>query len=110
LAGAMGRFVYTDDLAVVYWLRMDASNAAIAGMDAYDGTNAAGGRLPKGIFPRKRYLKHPTNGRERSIICGDTGAALWTGAEGTVQALFDYGTNASANYTLAGRTGERRRS
>jgi hypothetical protein len=103
----MGKYVYTADDAVAYWTKMDVSNATIAGMVAYDGTNAAGGRLPKGLFPRVRYLRHPTTGRERSIICGDVTAALWTSAAGTVQALFDYGSNASANYTLAGRTGER---
>jgi hypothetical protein len=107
MAGLTGRYVYVADDTTEYWGRFDASNSVIAGMTVYDGTNAAGGRIPKGLFPRKRYLRHPSSGRERSIVCGNTGDSLWTGAVGTVQALFDFGTNASADYTLAGRTGEK---
>jgi len=106
----MTKVVYTDDVGVAYWMRLDASNATLAGATLYDGTNAAGGRLPTGIQPRKRYLRHPTTGRERSFVCPDVTQALWTDAVGVVHATTDFGTLANANYVTAGRTGEVMRS
>ena len=109
MAGAMGKYLYVSDDGNVYWGRFDVSNSAIASMTAYDGTNASDGALPRNVRPRRRYLKHPTSGRERAIICGDSSAGTWTDPVGTVQAMFAYEANASANYTLQGRTGEKMR-
>lgn len=108
MAGAMGSFVYTDDDGNDWKLRMDASNAAISGMAAYDGDPVLED-LPRAKVPRYRLLRNPNNGRYRKIIAGDTSHAFWTSGMGTVQAIFDYYTNASANYTLRGKVGERTR-
>jgi hypothetical protein len=108
MAGLMGTYVYIDDLGVSYKVRVDASNAVITGMAAYDGDPVLAD-LPRSKKMRYRLIKHPANGRYRKLWCGDVADGAWTDGVGTVQAIFDYYTNASANYTLQGRVGEKTR-
>jgi len=108
MAGLMGTVVYVADNGTSYKIRMDASNATIAGMSTYTGDPVLAD-LPRSIHMRYRLIKNPSNGRYRKIWCGAVGDGLWTDAAGTVQAIFDYYTNASANYTMQGRVGEKTR-
>lgn len=105
MAGLMGTVLYIADDATVYKIRMDASNATIAGMATFDPATPHAD-LPRSIKPRYRLLRNPNNGRYRKIVAGDVTDSLWTSAAGTVQALFDYYTNASADYTMQGKVGE----
>jgi hypothetical protein len=108
MAGLMNTVVYGADNGTDYKIRMDGSNATIAGMATYDGDPVLAD-LPRSIQMRYRLIKNPNNGRYRKIWCGNVGDTLWTAAAGTVQAIFDYYTNASADYTMQGRVGEKTR-
>lgn len=104
MAGSMAHIVYNSDNGIAYQMRMDASNAAaVGGEPATDEPD-----LPGHTHPRYLLARHPTSGRERRISCPDPANALWTGPAGATISLIDYNTNASANYIVAGRIGERR--
>jgi hypothetical protein len=104
MAGSMARVVYTSDNGTDYSYHMDASNGTAVGATLATTEPDKPGRT------HVRYLlaRHPTTGRERRIPCPDPTNALWTGTAGATISLTDYNTNASANYVVAGRIGERR--
>lgn len=98
--------VYTADDGNDYKIRMDASNATAAGNPTYDGDPVLPD-LPRSVKPRYRLLRSPNSGRSRKIICGNTADSLWTGGVGTTESIFDFATNANANFVLQGRVGEK---
>ena len=104
MAGPMGRFKYTSDDGTVYVVRLDASNAALSGATASDGTED---NPPKGFRPRYRLVQNSA-GKQRRIVSVTASHALFTSA-GTVS-LPDYSTtpSTSTTWTKMGAIGERR--
>lgn len=110
MAGPMGHFVYTDDLGDAHRIRMSVLDANLQGGVA--ATNQP--PLAKGVKPRRRYLRNPTSGGERSIVALDVASAFWTDPIGATVNTVDYSglsavppTTATAAFVLEGRTGER---
>lgn len=106
MAGPMGRFDYLSDDGNTYQIRLDASNAAAVGAVAATSVLSK----PSAIVPRYILAQHPTTGRERKLVVTNPGAALWTGAGGTIT-LVDYNTALpfnSASFNVRGRIGEKR--
>lgn len=106
MAGPMGRFDYTSDNGTVYQIRLDASNAAAVGATAATSDLF----MPRAIKPRYLLAQHPSNGRERKIVVPDPGAAIWTGAGGTLS-LPDFAAAIPipvTNFAVRGRVGEKR--
>jgi hypothetical protein len=104
MAGAMGTFDYLSDNGQVYALRLDASNAAVAG--AEPATTANG--YPRRWRPRYILAAHPTSGRERRITVPDAANPLFTGSIATINLPDFNAAMAATQYIVKGRVGERR--
>jgi hypothetical protein len=104
MAGPMTRVRYVTDTGVNYKMRMDASNAALVGATAADGTEL---NAPKGFRPRYVLAQLP-NGRQRRLIVPDTSHGVWDETVNTVNLPDFANAMAPLTATLRGRIGERR--
>jgi hypothetical protein len=111
----MVHVTYVDDLGVSYRLRQAADEQTHVSNALEGGTPSPS--LPKGVKPRRRFYKHPTTGRERSVVICSVAQTAWTEAVGTARAMVDFGgvagafpiTIATTAYLAQGATGEKRR-
>lgn len=105
MAGPKGVFNYVSDDGATYRVKLDASNAAAAGMVA--ATVSA--HLPGGYHPRYVNASHPATGKERRIVIPTAGNALFVGGSSTIT-LEDFSTSPSAPvaFNVLSRVGERR--
>lgn len=98
MAGPMGRYRYINDAAQNYVLRLDASNAALTGATAADGTEA---NPPKGFRPRYVVARF-ASGVSRRLVCPDVSHGTWTGATTTLN-LPDFGNSMASTAAALGR-------
>jgi len=106
MAGPTVRAIYTDDTGTDRVIRMPAWEGALQ----TPGTPTTEPQLPRGYARRKRYYRVTSTGREGSITVLDVGHALWTDPPGTAISIPVLGSGTAAASTLAGATGEKRRS
>jgi hypothetical protein len=103
MAGKMQVVDYVSDNGNTYRIRVDASNAAAAGLAA----TTTGIDKPGSLRPRYILAAHPDTGRQRKIIVNPT-SGLWTGALNTISLPDFDATMAATNYAIMGRIGEKR--
>jgi hypothetical protein len=105
MAGATVLAVYSSDDGTDYRVRMPAWEGTLQTV----GTVSTQPPLPRGYRRRKRFYRVTATGREGSITVLNSGHALWTDPVGTAISIPTLGSGTATASTLAGATGERRK-
>jgi len=103
MSGAMAHYVYTADDATAYRIKAPTWVAGIQTATAASTQPT----LPKGLRPRRRYLRVTATGKEHSVVVFDSADALYTEAFGTAVSIPTLGSGTATACTAQGRTGER---
>lgn len=110
MAGSIKWFIYTDDTATDYAIKLDESNteAVNGGTQDYTDANTISAALPRNIRPRRLYYSNAA--RTRIISCVALTPTIYSGVVngGNATTIADPIAGGTATLSLIRAEGERR--